>query len=104
MSGVNVAGEGVILGGRYVKNFDAFVAKNQERYAHTPVFNVEDFEIPAGRAVHVGDGIWYHACSAPLCDTYMLTYGMISFIHEFAKHEASHGGEVPGWNVGLLPA
>lgn len=99
MSQVNILGEGFIAGARYVKDIDAFIAKNEARYINTPVFAQEI--IPQGRYAHIGDGVFFRRCSA--CDDFILTYGTVSYIREFAEHEASHGLDVPGYNVPLLP-
>lgn len=99
MSQVNIIGEGSIAGARYVKDVDAFVAKNKERYAETPVFPADI--IPQGRYAHIGEGVFLRRCSA--CDDFILTYGTVAYIREFAEHEAGHGLDVVGYNVPMLP-
>jgi hypothetical protein len=96
----NVAGAGVILGADYVVDKAAFIESNAERYALTPVFPVEG--IPSGKYVHIGEGVWKKTCSEPGCDVFMLSYGSVAYFRVFAEHEASHGRDVPGFNVPLL--
>jgi hypothetical protein len=97
MFGNNFAGEGVILGAGYVQNQEEFIAKNAEKYAETPVFDINI--VPRGFHVHVGNGVWMKRCND--CNDYMLSYGT-PFIMDFARHEASHGRKVAGVNVPLF--
>jgi len=94
----NIAGENVILGADYARDREAFIAEMAERYALTPVF--DPAVIPAGRAAHIGNGVFYRHCSG--CEDFALTYGT-PFIMAIAQHEASHGGLVAGYNSPLLP-
>lgn len=95
----NIAGADIVLGAGSVKNLNQFIQKNEARFAATPVF--PKTAIPNGVAAHIGKGVFLRRCVS--CDDYMLTYGSILYIHEFAKHEASHGGLVPGYNAPMLP-
>lgn len=96
---VNLAGENVILGAEYVQDREVFIAKTEDTYKLTPVFNAD--EIPQGRYGHIGSGVWLKRCSC--CPDYVLTYGTVAFNHVIAKHEANHNLVVPGWNAPLLP-
>lgn len=100
-TGNNIAGWGTILGASYVD--EATLAEEvAERYHHTPVF--DPTTIPAGRYVHIGDGIWMHRCHE--CMDYILSYGSIAYLSAFAAHEATHAellaAGIVGWNVGIL--
>lgn len=92
---MNIAGENVILN---PKNKD----RAEQRNAETPVFPAD--LIPNGRYMHIGDGIWKHVCRS--CDDFILSYGSVVYLYEFAKHEASHAelleAGISGWNVGML--
>lgn len=96
--GENIAGQGVILGAQYVRDFDAFVTKNAAQYSRTPTFPID--EIPRGSRRHLGGGIWLARCRE--CDNYVLTYGT-AWCYEFGKHERDHGLDVVGINVAILP-
>jgi hypothetical protein len=99
MLGNNIAGHKVVLGARYVTDSDAFIAKNTKRHQNTPIF--EQKAIPQGRYCHIGDGVWLRRCSA--CDDYTLTYGTVLYLNEHLRHEASHGIDVIGVNIPILP-
>lgn len=99
MLGKNLAGDNNILGARYVKDPEAFIKKNEKRFAATPVF-LQD-TVPRGRYAHIGNGIWLRRCSG--CDDFTLSYGTIAYLYEHGSHEASHGGLVAGFNSPVLP-
>jgi hypothetical protein len=99
MLGNNIAGHKVVLGARYVTDPDAFIAKNEKRFRNTPI--IEQKAIPNGRYCHIGNGVWLRRCSA--CDDYTLTYGTVLYLNEHLLHEASHGIDVIGVNVPILP-
>lgn len=100
----NIAGENVILGASRIKDVETFIEQTAEKFAKTPVFSAE--QIGRGVYRHIGEGVWMHRCHG--CDDFILSYGNISYLYEFASHEATHedvlAAGIAGWNVGMLPA
>lgn len=89
--------DGRIAGAEYAG--PAYIDEVKSRYARTPVIAEE--LIHRGEYMHTGDGIWLHRCAG--CNNFARTYGTVGYLREFAEHEASHGIDVPGYNVALLP-
>lgn len=61
-------------------------------------------QIPAGwqGSAHIGNGVWASRCSCH--GDYFLTYGTVPrYAAPVGKHEAAHGMQVAGINVGMLP-
>lgn len=68
------------------------------RYTATPSF--EPGAIPRGAYAHIGGGVWLRRCRD--CDDYVRSYGSVGYLYEFARHEASHGLEVVGFNAPMM--
>lgn len=98
--GVNLAGEGVILGTTYLDPDEAeeFIERCATLYAKTPVFAAAD--VPRGQYIHVGEGVWLKRCRG--CDDYVMTYGTILFTPVIGEHERTHELDVVGINIPLL--
>lgn len=47
--------------------------------------SLKENDIPRGRMVHTGGGIWLKRCSE--CDDFVRVYGMLMFVHEMSQHE-----------------
>jgi hypothetical protein len=62
-------------------------------------------DIPNGRQARTHEGVWVRKCRAQGCPVeWESDNGPFPlFILSQAEHEASHGIDVPGYNVGLLP-
>lgn len=88
---------GEILGAPVYKGRDVRL-----QYALTPAF--DPATIPAGRAAHVGGGVWRKVCASPGCGAYVETWGMPWLVVQpIASHERAHGLDVIGVNVAVLP-
>jgi len=74
------------------------IARITSRYAETPVFDPD--VVPRGRYAHIGGGIWLRRCRE--CDDYVRSYGSVAYLYPFARHEASHGVDVAGYNTPML--
>lgn len=90
----NMCGEGVVLPG-------AGKARSQERFAQTPVYDLQELVkacrehnvIPKMR-FHVGEGVFVRFCSD--CGDYTLEWGSILTCHEMDQHVVNtHGREIP---------
>ena len=92
----NIHGENVIQGSPVHKSTDYRI-----RFAKTPVFTPE--MIPAGRAAHIGNGVFRRYCAGD-CGTFSDRWGGSGWDYELAKHEhETHGLDVVGYNVAMLP-
>lgn len=89
----NINGDNIIVGKPEHKGVRVI-----DTYSRTPVIDPD--LVPRGRYMHIGSGVWLHRCAA--CDDYMLTYGTIGYVLEFAQHEYAHGIDVPGYNVPMM--
>lgn len=68
-----------------------------------PPISYPELIIPAGRAAHIGDGLWFKRCPAPWCNlSWTRRGGFYGFEREHAAHAVTHNIDVPGHNVGIL--
>lgn len=67
-------------------------------YANTPRRSAS--EIPKGGNGHIGNGIWLKRC--PVCGQGFKSVGSPGYSSTYARHEASHGGQVAGYNAPML--
>ena len=88
--------DGRIAGAEYAR--PSYIDEVKSRYARTPTIAEE--LIHRGEYMHTGDGVWLHRCAG--CNSFVRTYGTVGYLREFAEHEASHGLDVPGYNVPLF--
>lgn len=78
--------------------------KYPDRHLNIPRFSYPAEIIPAGRAAHIGGGIWLKRCAAPWCNlAWTRQGGFNAYEHEHTAHEITHNIPVAGRNVGLLP-
>lgn len=72
-----------------VANPRGVVRACEEALTHdTPSYAPDD--IPRGRLVHTGNGVWMQRCHQ--CDDYVYCYGPLSYIHEMVTHEREQHG------------
>lgn len=88
--------DGRIAGAEYAG--PSYIDEVKSRYARTPT--IAENLIHRGEYMHTGNGIWLHRCAG--CNSFIRTYGTVGYRLEFAEHEASHGLDVPGYNVPMF--
>lgn len=92
----NILGEGKISGNPVHKGRDY-----REIYANTPVFDSQS--VPAGRTLHIGNGVFRSMCSGG-CGAYADTWSGVYWVPTLRHHEHDeHGLDVVGVNVAMLP-